>query len=346
MFKPNFRYTSRIVENLTQIAEARTIILNAPLIPKWEVSLRKEALIKNTHSSTSIEGNRLSLEQVSSLAHGRKVMATRKDRQEVLNYIEALEKIPLFGKRNPFLSNDLLEIHRMVTKDTLENPNDEGVFRNRQVIVGNRLTGEIIFMPPPTEQVPGLVNDFFEWFNSANVNEKLDPVIQAGITHYELVRIHPFIDGNGRTTRVMAALLLYRRGFDVKRFFALDDYYDHDRRAYYAALNRVDQKTLDITDWLEYFTGGVAVSIEAVKKKIIGISKNIKVLKERGQVALSERQMKIVERMVEKGKITNREIREMFGLSDEAVRKEVSKLKELGVLKSKGKGRAVHYVLR
>lgn len=345
MFKPNFRYTSRIVENLTQIAEARTIILNAPLIPKWEVSLRKEALIKNTHSSTSIEGNRMSLEQVTDLAHGRKVMATRKDKQEVLNYIKALEKIPVFGKRKPFLSNDLLEIHKIVTKDTLENPNDEGVFRNRQVIVGNRLTGEIIFMPPPTEQVPRLVDDFFEWFNSANVNEKLDPVIQAGITHYELVRIHPFIDGNGRTTRVMAALLLYRRGFDVKRFFALDDYYDHDRRAYYAALNRVDQKTLDITDWLEYFTGGVAVSIEAVKKKIIGISKNIKVLKERGQIALTERQMKIVERIVERGNITNREIREMFGLSDEAVRKEISKLIEMGVLKSKGKGRSVHYVL-
>ncbi len=346
MFKPNFQYTGRTVENLTQIAEARAIILNSPLIPKWEVSLRKEALVKNTHSSTSIEGNRLSLEQVSDLAHGRKVMATRKDKQEVLNYIEALEKIPVFGKRSPFLSKDFLEIHKIVTKDTLENPKyDEGVFRNRQVVVGNRLTGEIIFMPPPTEQVPGLVDDFFEWFNSSEVNEKLDPVIEAGITHYELVRIHPFVDGNGRTTRVMAALVLYRRGFDVKRFFALDDYYDHDRRAYYAALNSIDQKTLDITDWLEYFTGGVAVSIEAVKKKIIGISKNIKVLKERGQVALTERQMKIVERMVERGRITNREIREMFGLSDEAVRKEVSKLIKLSVLKSKGKGRAVHYVL-
>lgn len=344
MFKPNFRYTNKIVENLTQIAEARMIILNAPLIPKWEVSLRKEALIKNTHSSTSIEGNRLSLEQVSDLAHGRKIMATHRDKQEVLNYIEALEKIPGFRKRNPFLSKDLLEIHKIVTKDTLENPNDEGVFRNRQVVVGNRLTGEIIFIPPPTEQVPGLVNDFFEWFNSTEVNE-IDPVIEAGITHYELVRIHPFMDGNGRTTRVMAALVLYRRGFDIKRFFVLDDYYDHDRRAYYAALKRVDQNTLDITGWLEYFTGGVAVSVEAVKKKVIGLSKDVKALKERGQIALTERQMKIVERMVERGKITNREIREMFGLSDEAVRKEVSKLIKIGVLKSKGKGRGVYYVL-
>ena len=68
MYSPNFNYTNKIVKNLTLIAEARTIILNSPLIPKWEVSLRKEALIRSAHSSTSIEGNPLSLEEVSALA--------------------------------------------------------------------------------------------------------------------------------------------------------------------------------------------------------------------------------------------------------------------------------------
>lgn len=64
MFKPNFRYTHEIVNNLTQIAVARELILNSPLVPKWEVTLRREAIIRSAHSSTSIEGNRLSLEQV------------------------------------------------------------------------------------------------------------------------------------------------------------------------------------------------------------------------------------------------------------------------------------------
>ena len=111
-------------------------------------------------------------------------------------------------------------MHKIVTKETLENPGDEGVFRNRQVFVGNRITGEVIFMPPPTEQVSQLVNEFFEWFNSPEINE-IDPVIEAGLTHYELVRIHPFIDGNGRTARIIATLLFYRRGFDFKRFLPL-----------------------------------------------------------------------------------------------------------------------------
>jgi Fic family protein len=176
------------------------------------------------------------------------------------------------------------------------------------------------------------------------VNE-IDPVIEGGLTHYELARIHPFIDGNGRTARVIATLVLYKRGFDTKRFFALDDYYDQDRRGYYEALKSVDQNTLDLTGWLEYFTDGVAVSIKAVKDKVIGLSKDIKLLKEKGQVALTQRQMKIVEKIIEKGAITNREMREMFGLSDEGIRKEISKLVKLRVVKRKSKGRSISYVL-
>jgi len=344
MFQPNFHYTNKMVNNLTQIAVAREVILNSPLIPKWEVTLRREAIIRSAHSSTAIEGNPLSLEQVNDLAAGREITVRRKDRQEVLNYLEALERIPNFAGRNPLTPEDLLEVHKIVTKETLENPEDEGIFRNRQVFVGNRITGEVIFMPPPTEQVHQLMNEFLEWFNSTAVSE-IDPVIEAGLTHYELVRIHPFIDGNGRAARVIATLVLYKRGFDTKRFFALDDYYDQDRRGYYEALKSVDQNTLDLTGWLEYFTDGVAVSIKAVKDKVIGLSKDIKLLKEKGQIALTERQMKIVERIIEKGAITNREVRNMFNISNRAALDEITKLLKVKVIKKVGKGRSLRYEL-
>lgn len=344
MFEPNFKYTNKIVRNLTAIAASRTFVLNAPLVPKWEVSLRREAMLRSAHSSTAIEGNPLSLEEVSKLAAGRDIIVRRKDKQEVLNYLKALEMMPDFAGREPFTVKDFLKLHKTVTDKTLENPKDEGVFRNRDVFVGNRFTGEVVYKPPSTDKVSLLVDSFLNWFNSKEVIE-IDSVIHAGITHYEIVRIHPFIDGNGRTARVMATLILYKKGFDVKRFFSLDDYYDHDRNSYYNALKSVDQKTLDITGWLEYFTDGVAVSIKAVKDKVIGLSKNIKYLKERGQIALTERQMRIVEEIIEKGKITNREMRQIFNISDEAVRKEINKLIKLGVLKSEGKGRSAYYAL-
>ena len=344
MYKPNFNYTDKIVKNLTFIAESKAIIINSPLIPEWEVSLRKEAIIQSAHSSTAIEGNPLTLEEVSDLAQGREVMARRKDRQEVLNYLEALDRIPDFASHDPFTLDDLLKIHFIVTKETLENSDFEGILRPVQVIVGNSATGEITFRPPNTEKVPQLLEDFLDWFNSPELNE-IDPVIAAGLTHYELVRIHPFVDGNGRTARIMATMILYKRGFDLKRFFALDDYYDHDRNSYYAALQTVDPDTIDVTQWVEYFTDGVATSIKTVKERVIGLSKNIKVLKEKGQVALNKRQMVMVEKIVEDGKITNRDIRDLFGISDTSAKNEISKLIDLGVIERKGKGRSTHYIL-
>lgn len=344
MYKPNFSYTDRIVKNLTFIAESKAIIINSPLIPEWEVSLRKEALIQSAHSSTAIEGNPLTLEEVSELAQGREVMARRKDRQEVLNYLEALDRIPDFASSDPLTMEDLLEIHFIVTKETLDDPEFEGILRPVQVIVGNPATGEVTFRPPETEEVPQLIEDFLEWFNSPLMDE-LDPVIAAGLTHYELVRIHPFVDGNGRTARIMATMVLYKRGFDLKRFFALDDYYDHDRNSYYEALQTVNPDTVDVTQWIEYFTEGVASSIKTVKERVIGLSRNVKVLKEKGQIALNKRQMLIVEKIIADGKITNKDIRGMFGISDTAAKNEISKLIDLGVIERKGQGRSIHYVL-
>src|SRR4030042_3360677 len=118
MFKPNFSFTNKIVRNLTLIAGSRAMILNAHLIPKWEVSLRREAALRSAHSSTAIEGNPLSLEEVSKLAAGRDIMVQRKDKQEVLNYLKALEMIPDFPKNEPFTVKNFLKIHKIVTDKT------------------------------------------------------------------------------------------------------------------------------------------------------------------------------------------------------------------------------------
>lgn len=239
---------------------------------------------------------------------------------------------------------DILKIHKMVTRDTLENPSDCGVYRNRYVMVGNRLTGEVFFRPPSNEDVPKLMRSLIAWLNSFEA-QALDPVIDAGIAHYEFVRIHPFIDGNGRTARVLATLILYLRGFDAKQFFCLDDYYDSDRPSYYRALQSVNQKTLDITKWLEYFVEGVKASIAVVKESVVRLSSERLRKAEKGQIALTERQMKIVEFINKNGRITNRDVRDMFKISDRAALKEIRKLLDLKAIKAEGKGRSLSYVL-
>jgi len=345
MFKPNFKYTHSIVNNLTSIAVARELILNSPLIPKWDVSLRREAIIRSAHSSTSIEGNRLSLEQVSDLASGREVTATRKDKQEVLNYLSVLENINKSTDGKIITEKNLLVIHKSLTHGTLENLSDCGVYRKRYVVVGNRVTGDIFFRPPSNEEVPGLVRHLIEWLNSPDA-KTLDPVIEAGIAHYELVRIHPFVDGNGRCARALATLILYMRGFDAKQFFCLDDYYDSDRSSYHRVLQSIDQKTLDLTPWLEYFVFGVSVSLEAVKERVLRLSSERLRRTKKGQIALNERQMKIVEHIVTNSKITSAEIQKMYKISRQAVHKEIDKLIKLDVIEPKGAGKTIFYILK
>ncbi len=344
MFAPRYQITSTLLNLLTGIASAKEAISNAHIVPKWELTLRKEALIKNAHASTAIEGNPLTIQQVSELAEGRDIMAQRKAKQEVLNYLGLLDKLPLLTPKKEISEALILQMHQLITVDVMDNPSDVGSYRNRQVVVANRFSSEITFRPPDTEDVPYLMAEFVEWLNHQDLPQ-LDPVLEAGIAHYELVRIHPFIDGNGRVARALAAFIVYRRGFDTKRFFALDDYYDSDRLEYYRALQTVDPKILDLTEWLEYFAEGVALSVAAVRERVLKLSVDKRKAQKGGQIALTERQMRIIEKIHDQGKITNRDVRGMFGISDEAALKELSKLKEVGLIKSEGLGRSLHYIL-
>ena len=349
MFNPKYTITDKILNNLTVIASAREVIEQAYLVPKWEAKLRRQALLRNTHSSTAIEGNKLSLEQVEALAEGKEIIATNKDKQEVLNYLEALEKIPALAEKGKIKIADILNVHHILTRNVMQNTADSGVFRNRQVFVGKMVfegTGfkeKVEYMPPKTDEVPGLVKEFIDWLNLDKAWE-INPVLLAGIVHYEIARIHPFIDGNGRTARLLATLILYLSGFDHRRIFALDDYYDRDRQAYYAALKTAQVNNGDITQWLEYFTGGVAYSVNEVKEAVLKVGSKKKEGRE-GQIALTPKQMKIVEYINTHGKVTNKDLRELFKISAQAVHKELTKLLELKVIKPVGAGRALHYIL-
>jgi len=346
-FKPNYKITDKILNNLTQIAAGREVIEQAKLIPKWELKLKKEARIHNAHSSTSIEGNNLNLEQVTALAENKDMTAMAKDKDEDLNYLKALDSIPGYAGKKTIDITLFLKVHETVTTGTLRDQKDCGVLRNRAVFVGRRIFDGTRFkeaaeyIPPKTKDVPRLVLEFLDWFNSDKIKE-INPVILAGIVHYEIARIHPFIDGNGRTARLMAALILYKSGFDHRRFFVLDDFYDENRTDYYAALKTAQTDKGGITRWLEYFSDGVLYSINKVKDFIekIGLTPKIE---EGERIELTQKQIKILERIQEKGKVSNKNLRDMFGITRQAMLKEISKLIDAKLIELVGKGRNAYY---
>lgn len=344
-FSPVFSYTHTMVKRLASIAAAREVILHARLVPKWEVSIRREQLVRAAHASTAIEGNPLTLEEVSRLAEGREIMAARRAKTEVLNYLRVLEHIDSYQGKGSISPENILALHCAITRETLDNPAHEGTFRTVRVIVGNRRTNEVVYSPPPPKDVIPMTAALLLWINS-NEAHQMHPVLVAGIAHYELVRIHPFVDGNGRTARALATLILAMREFDIKRFFTLDDFYDSDRPAYYAVLKAVNETYPDTTAWLEYFTEGVEVSLFRVKERVLLLSSDEHRKKTRGQVALSERQMKIIEYIHASGSIRTADLVSMFHISRQAALKELTQMTEKDLIRREGLRRGSRYVLK
>jgi len=344
MFKTNFKITNKIINHIVDISAARELILNASLLPQWEVKLRKEAIVKMAHHSTSIEGNPLTLEQVKKLFIGNKIAAWEKDKNEVLNYVRVLEYIDKLGekKAKEITEDIILKIHQLNTNGILPE-HQSGFYRRIPVAVVNGY-GRVIFQPPPVNRITTLMKDFISWLNSDQAQE-LYPVLLSGISHYEFVRIHPFIDGNGRTARALATLILYLKGFDTKRFFALDDYYNEDRDRYYAALQTVDQKTLDTTQWLEYFCEGVAVSMNRVKDTVLQLSRDRRLKDKRGQIFLNEKQIRILKYLQTGLKITTKECQDMFNVSERTARNYLNELVKKDLIKPVGPQKGRYYIL-
>jgi len=340
MFKPNFSYNDKIVNILLEINSTRDFIVNAPLIVEMEISLKRDALLKSAHHSTAIEGNPLTLNQVDRLAQGFKINVQKKAQQEVLNYLNVLNNIDNYFEDGEITEKTILKLHHDITYSTLEDTYMEGQYRTEPVHIVNK-QGEIVFTPPPANLVRKEMAEFIEWLNGNS--KELNPVIVAGIIHYEFVRIHPFVDGNGRTARALAALLLYLRKFDTNSFFTLDEYYDYDRPAYYKALNSVDPETQDLTQWLEYFLEGFLIAVDKIKDQILLFSPG---KTERKRVKLSEKQMKLIEYIHLNGQINNFEVQGLLKISRQGAYKYLRSLMDLDLVEKKGGSRSTYYVLK
>ena len=344
MFKPEFSYTHTIVKNLMDIEGAKEVIENSPILPIWQSRLQKDALIRQAHHTTRIEGTQLTIEQVRDLIDDKPVVARERDIQEVRNYLNVAAFIDeVYG--NPDMELDLRtirHIHYMIL-DGIEDGYEPGEFRKIQNYVVNNKTKEVVYTPPPASEVSILMLELVDWMRSDNAKQ-LSPLLRSGIAHYQLVTIHPFLDGNGRTARALANLILYHSGYDIKKLFSLEEYYDMNPADYYEALQSV--RTIGVlTTWLEYFTAGIATEMQKIKELVLTHSRDRALRDKIGQVALTERQLKILAYVEEHGRITNRELQQIANLSHETAHKELLTLIQSGLLNKKGKARGTYYVL-
>lgn len=215
-----------------------------------------------------------------------------------------------------------------------------GQYRTIQNYVANSRTREIIYTPPAPEKVAPRIQELVEWLRA---DSGIHPVLVAGIAQFQLVHIYPFIDGNGRTSRLLSTLCLYRSGYDFKRLFTLSQFYDRDRSAFYAALQGVREHDMDLTGWLEYFVDGLATQMGEVKRRGEMVIRRDVIAREHG---LNARQALAVEALLERGQLGIEEFEDLVpGVHRRTLQRDLQGLVERGVAVSRGAARAVRYHL-
>jgi Fic family protein len=342
MYTPQYSITNKILKNIGVLEAAREVIENAPLLPYWEKKFQEEAILRTTHYGTHIEGNELSISQVRKVLEGEQVVARERDVQEVINYRKVIEFMEN-GKVDTLSDETIKKLHAVVVYRILPEEH-AGEYREKEVVIKNSITGEVSFRPPKAIEVPWQIEELMQFINT---EKEMHPVLKAGVVHYEFVRIHPFLDGNGRVGRALSTLVLFIHEYDIRRFFSLEEHFDRDTEEYYKGLQSVGRRSGDLTEWLEYFTECLAVELSKIKEKIEKISIDSK-LKEKlgGPVMLSERQLKIVEYIQEVGYFENSAFETLFPMvSEDTVLREVQDLVQKGIIKKHGITKGVKYIL-
>ena len=342
MFKPKYTITGLLLANITKINSLINELNSRHFAKLVLVEFERTAREISAHTSTSIEGNPLSLTDVKRVLKSN-IINIRDTEKEVVNYNRALEMLDkLLKKEHLELSLKLLlEIHRQVTLELLPNY-DSGVLRKRPVIVNDPQTGKVVYLPPDVDKVAILVTELINFVNKNS--EDINPLILAGIFHKQMVIIHPFMDGNGRTTRLITKVLLAKMELNTFNLFSFENYYNQNVTKYfqtvgeYGDYNELISK-IDFTKWLEYFTGGIIDELLRVGGELSRINRPTPATQ------LQPYHQAIINYIKAHNFIKDSDYARLTKRARPTRNLDFRKLIKFGLIKKQGKGKATYYAL-
>ena len=316
-----FEITTAILDEIAEIAELVGHV-NASLGLSANPMLRRSNRIRTIYSSLAIEQNTLSLEQVTAVLSGKRIIAPPKDIAEVKNAYEIYE---MMGSLDPYSVDDLLTAHGVMTRGLVD---ESGCFRSRSAGVADK-QGNVLHFGTLPDYVPGLVMELLDWVRDSDFHM----LIKSCVFHYELELIHPFADGNGRIGRLWHTLLLTQ----WKPMFAWlpVEFMIHDRQdEYYQAINRSNNEA-ESTAFIEFMLSAIKEALlEAVQ---LGNTENM---------SAEEQRWLQIERFLKKhGTITNADVREMLGVSPATANRILAKNVEAGKIQKVRIGKSWGYSL-
>lgn len=295
----------------------------------------ERALVLEAHHTTHIEGTRLTLEQSERLLADDTVLdADLDDVRKLLNYRVAFEFVSGYLGHGGTITEGLVrEIHKRLVEGVRGGSAAPGEYRRVQNYVVNSATREVVYTPPPAHEVPILMRELVEWLNEPG---EVHPVLVSGMAQFQLVHIHPFLDGNGRTSRLLSTRCLYGAGYDFKRLFTISEYYDRDRTAFYRAIQSVRERGMDLRGWLEFFTEGLATQLDEVKSRGERAIRRDVLARQHG---LSDRQALALGHVLDEGQLTIQEFEKLCpGVNRRTLHRDLKALVGKGLLVECGTG--------
>ena len=334
MFKPEYRITNHFLSCLTEITRLSEKIIQTKIRLPLKLKIQRDAITLNTYSSTSIEGNTLSLNQVSKLVHHEDVAADDTQKKEVLNYINVMNWI-LKHPHLPITEMRLLRLHQQVMHQLLPKEKSGHYKTKNNVVVDSKKI--VIFRPPGPERTPKLISELLEWINTPS---NIHPMIKSAIFHHQFVTIHPFSDGNGRLARCISEWILYHHQFYPYHLLSLDTYYANDRQKYYQKIQQARDLDFDFTYWIEYVAEGISSTLKKLFNRIQQISS-----KSSKEIELTPKQIELIEHLQSNGALGSKDIGEKLKISRARVNQLILPLVKTKIIQKEGKARATRYLL-
>lgn len=321
--KPPFEITTSMLDKLAEIAELVGQV-NAVAGLTTNPTLRRTNRIRTIYSSLAIEQNTLSLEQVTAVLNGKRIIAPPKDIAEVKNAYEIYE---MMDSLNPYSIDDLLNAHAVMTRGlTVES----GCFRSRPVGVVDK-QGNILHFGALPDYAPGLTRELLDWVRDSNIHM----LIKSCVFHYELEVIHPFADGNGRIGRLWHTLLLTQ----WKPLFAwipVESIIHDHQDEYYAAINRSNYEG-ESTAFIEFMLSAIREALMEAAQTT-GVAENM---------TTDELRRYKVEGFLKKNNvITNADVRQLFQVSAATANRILAKLTDEGLLQKIRLGKSWGYTMK
>jgi len=342
MFTPIYTITDEILNSIAEIEALRIKVTHARILPERAIELHYRATVEKVHSSTSIEGNPLSLKQVDSVIKGQSLTRRKYAEIEVRNYKKALDYIEKRKLTGIMLTaEDLFVLHELAMKDLL--PEEKtGKLRAGPIYIIDQ-DEKLKYTGPEARYVKQKLEELINWLNE--MNESVHPCLAAAILHYQFASIHPFADGNGRTARLLSMLYLGIRKYDFDGSIVLDSYYAHERSEYYAALHNCQGEKYhegqDLTSWVSYFISGFLSSAKVLWAEIAILSAFEPLV---GQERISRDETELLIYALQYGSIALSEALEILpGLSRRTLQRKLKDLSGKGYLIPRGAARNTRY---